>query len=332
MDILFYSAKDYDEEYFLLSNKKHHHKLRFTENSLTEETVSLLQGETAVCVFVNDRVNSEVLHKLSLTGVKLIALRCAGYNNVDLDAAHKLGIKVVRVPAYSPNAVAEHAVALMLALNRKIVKANAQVRENNFSLQGLLGFDFSGRTIGIIGTGKIGAIVARIMLAMGMKVLAYDLCVDAECEKRGVVYTSLDELLEKSDVISLHCPLTPDTSHIVNKQSIDKMKPGVMLINTSRGGVLDTCAVIDAVKEGKIGYLGLDVYEHESDLFFKDLSCVGINDTVFEDLLALPNVLITAHQAFFTADALTNIADTTLNSFTQFESGLVLETEISFSK
>jgi len=328
MNVLFYSAKVYDREFFLSSSKKNQHKLRFVEDSLTGETVKLLHGETAVCVFVNDVVNGEVLHDLFSAGVKLIALRCAGYNNVDIITAKKLGIKFVRVPAYSPNAVAEHAVALMLALNRRIVQANMRVRKNNFSLQGLLGFDFSGRTLGIIGTGKIGAIVARIMQAMGMNVLAYDLYPNAECKANGVVYTSLENIFKKSDVISLHCPLTKDTNHIINERAIEKMKLGVMLINTSRGGVLDTCAVIEGIKKNKIAYLGMDVYEHESELFFKDLSCVGISDNVFEQLQNLPNVLITAHQAFFTSDALTRIADTTLESFTQFEEGSVLENEI----
>ena len=328
MNVLFYSAKTYDEQFFLKSNKNSQHKLRFIEDALTEKTVELLHGETAVCVFVNDAVNREVLHKLFAAGVRLVALRCAGYNNVDIVAAQKLGMKVVRVPAYSPNAVAEHAVTLMLALNRKIIQANAQVRKNNFSLQGLLGFDFSGRTLGIIGTGKIGSIVARIMQAMGMNVLAYDLFPNAECEANGIVYTSLETLLKEADVISLHCPLTNETNHIINEHTIEKMKPGVMLINTSRGGVLDTCAVIEGIKQNKIGYLGLDVYEHESELFFKDLSCADINDNVFEQLQNLPNVLITAHQAFFTSDALTSIASTTLNSFTQFEEGAVLENEV----
>jgi len=328
MNVLFYSAQDYDKEFFLSLNKHNKHKLRFIENVLTKETVELIHGETAVCVFVNDVVDSAVLHKLFMAGVKLIALRCAGYNNVDIATAKKTGITVVRVPAYSPNAVAEHAVTLMLALNRKIIEANARVQKNNFSLQGLLGFDFSGRTLGIIGTGKIGVIVAKIMQAMGMNVLAYDLFPNAECETNGIVYTSLENLLEKSDVISLHCPLTKGTNHIINEHAIEKMKSGVMLINTSRGGVLDTCAVIEGIKTNKIAYLGMDVYEHESGLFFKDLSCVGINDNVFEQLQNMPNVLITAHQAFFTSDALTNIADTTLKSFTQFEEGGVLENEV----
>ncbi|MDH5712052.1 MAG: 2-hydroxyacid dehydrogenase, partial [Gammaproteobacteria bacterium] len=255
-------------------------------------------------------------------GIKIIALRCAGFNNVDTDAAHKLNITVVRVPAYSPNAVAEHTVGLMLSLNRKIHRAYNRVRDSNFALDGLLGFDFSGRTIGIVGTGRIGSIVARIMSAMGMDVLAFDPVKNIECEKIGVNYVGFDELLTRSDVISLHCPLTDETKHIIDSAALGKMKNGAMLINTSRGAVLDTCAVIEGLKSKKIAYLGLDVYEQESELFFKDLSCEIIEDDVFQRLLTFPNVLITAHQGFFTSDALTNIADTTLENIMRFEEGL----------
>ncbi len=321
MNIIFFSTKPYDEEYFKSSNQNFTHTLRFVEAKLTIDTVNLIDDESTICVFVNDILDKAVLTKLADKGIKLIALRCAGFNNVDTDAAHKLNIAVIRVPAYSPNAVAEHTVGLMLSLNRKIHRAYNRVRDSNFALNGLLGFDFSGRTLGIIGTGRIGTIVARIMSAMGMTVLACDPVHNTECENLGVNYVELDELLTRSDVISLHCPLTEETKHIIDGPALDKIKPGVMLINTSRGATLDTCAVIEGLKSKKIAYLGLDVYEQESELFFKDLSCEIIEDDVFERLLTFPNVLITAHQGFFTSDALTNIADTTLDNITRFEQG-----------
>jgi len=260
--------------------------------------------------------------------VELIALRCAGFNNVDLDAAARRGIKVVRVPAYSPYAVAEYTVGLMLALNRKIHRAYCRVREGNFSLNGLLGFDMEGRTAGIIGTGKIGSLVVRTLRAMGMKVLASDPVVNEECVKEGAQYVDLDVLFAQSDVISLHCPLTPVTHHIIDAEAIDKMKPGVMLINTSRGAVIDTSAVIASMKSGHIGMLGLDVYEQEEELFFEDHSYEVITDDVFERLLTFPNALVTAHQGFFTADALENIAATTLGNIGEFEQGGQLSNEV----
>ena len=321
MNIIFFSAKPYDEEYFISSNLNFNHKLKFAEAKLSIDTVNLIDDESAICAFVNDILDEAVLSKLSEKGIKIIALRCAGFNNVDTDAAHKLNITVIRVPAYSPNAVAEHTVGLMLSLNRKIHRAYNRVRDSNFALNGLLGFDFSGRTIGIVGTGRIGSIVARIMNAMGMNVLAYDPVQNIECQNLGVNYVEFDELLTRSDVISLHCPLTEETKHIIDSATLDKMKTGVMLINTSRGAVLDTCAVIEGLKSKKIAYLGLDVYEQESELFFKDLSCEIIEDDVFQRLLTFPNVLITAHQGFFTSDALTNIADTTLKNIMRFEEG-----------
>lgn len=304
MNIVFFSTKPYDEDFFESSNQNFGHQLRFLEPRLVSETANLVNDESVVCVFVNDTLDKDVLTKLKDRGVKLIAMRCAGYNNVDVKAAHELGIKVVLVPAYSPNAVAEHTVCLMLGLNRKIHRAYSRVHEGNFSLDGLLGFDFNGRTAGIIGTGKIGSIVAKILLAFGMKVLAYDLVRNPECEKAGVVYVEKEELYSRSDVISLHCPLTSETTHMINESALSMMKDNVMLINTSRGAVLDTCAIIDALKSKKIGYLGMDVYEHESDLFFEDLSCEIIQDDIFERLLSFPNVLVTGHQGFFTSDAL----------------------------
>lgn len=329
MKIIFFSTKQYDEEYFKRSNNSYNHELRFIEAKLTYDTVSLINGESTICVFVNDELDRKVISKLSEVGVKLIALRCAGYNNVDMDAAHEFSITVVRVPAYSPYAVGEHTIGLMLSLNRKIHRAYQRVRDGNFSLEGLLGFDFCGRTIGIIGTGRIGTVVARIASAMGMKVVAHDPVQNSECEHFGVNYVDMDYLFTHSDVISIHCPLTAETKHIINESALDKMKPGVMLINTSRGATLDTCAVLEGLKTKKIGYLGLDVYEQESKLFFEDLSCEIIQDDIFERLLTFPNVLITAHQGFFTSDALKNIADTTLESITQFEEGRNLENKVT---
>lgn len=331
MNIVFYSTKPYDEDFFKSSNQNYGHKLRFLEPRLISETANLVNDEQVVCAFVNDTLDQDVLSKLNGLGTKLIALRCAGYNNVDLKAANESGIKVVFVPAYSPNAVAEHAVCLMLALNRKIHRAYSRVHEGNFSLDGLLGFDFNGHTAGIIGTGKIGSIVAKILLAFGMKVLAYDPVRNPDCEQSGVVYVEKEELYSRSDVISLHCPLTSEATHMINESALSMMKDGVMLINTSRGAVLDTCAIIDALKSKKIGYLGMDVYEHEGDLFFEDLSCEIIQDDIFERLLSFPNVLVTGHQGFFTEDALRNIADTTLKSITEFEKGQPLSNEIAFT-
>lgn len=331
MKVLFYSSRDYDREFFQFSNQSYQHQLRFIEASLSLETVDRVQDENAICVFVNDVLDRETVFKLSAAGIKLVALRCAGYDNVDLQAAHEAGLRLVHVPAYSPNAVAEHSLALMLALNRKIPQARERLKKGDFSLDGLLGFDFAGRTLGIVGTGRIGSIVARIALAMGMKVLACDRYENPDCQKMGVVYVPLDRLYKEADVISLHCPLSPDTNHLINRDSIKKMKPGVMLINTSRGAVLDSCAVIEGLESGQIAYLGMDVYEYESKLFFRDLSCAVIDDDIFKTLASHPNVLMTAHQAFFTSDALKKIADTSLQSLSQFEQGQTLENEIPWS-
>ena len=293
----------------------------FFEPRLTLETRPLAAGFPAVCAFVNDQLDGPVLATLAGQGSRLIALRCAGFNNVDLKAAEQLGLAVVRVPAYSPHAVVEHTIALILALNRKIPRAHARVREGNFALDGLLGFDLHGTTVGIIGTGKIGTLVAKIMTGFGCVVLAYEPFPNAECRALGVRYVELPELLAESDIVTLHCPLVPDTYHMINAQALAQMKTSVMLINTSRGATLDTQAVIGALKSGKIGYLGLDVYEEETDLFFEDLSGQVIHDDVFALLLTFPNVIITGHQALFTRNALTNIAETTLSNITQFEQG-----------
>jgi D-lactate dehydrogenase len=283
-------------------------------------------------VFVNDQLNAETLQTLAQQGTRLIALRCAGFNNVDLKTAAELSMTVVRVPAYSPHAVAEHTLGLILALNRKIHRAYARVREGNFALEGLLGFDLNGLTAGVIGTGQIGVVVARILLGFGCKVIAYDPYPNAECEALGVAYVPLNRLLNGADIVTLHCPLTPDTHHLINEQAITEMKTGVMLINTSRGALLDTSAVIEALKSGQIGYLGLDVYEEEANLFFEDLSEKVIQDDVFSRLLTFPNVLVTGHQAFFTQNALAQIAETTLANVTAFEKGEPLKNQVTLER
>ena len=319
-----FSAKTYDREFLSVANGSRH-ELHFFEPHLNEETVGLAAGFGAVCVFVNDQVNASVIAKLRSLGVRLIALRCAGYNNVDLPAATKHGITVVRVPAYSPYAVAEHAIALMLALNRKVHRAYNRVREGNFALDGLVGFDMHGKTVGLIGTGQIGIVVAQILTGFGCPTLAFDPIPNPTCQSLGVRYVELNELLAQSDVISLHCPLTPENKHIINDAAIARMKNGVMLINTSRGSLLDTVAIVGGLKSGKIGYLGLDVYEEEEEIFFEDRSGLILGDDVFARLLTFPNVIITGHQAFFTREALLNIADKTIDNITRFENNQPLE-------
>ncbi len=321
MKIAMFSTKSYDREYFDAVNADYGHDIRYLESRLTPETSSLAEGFDAVCAFVNDQVDARVLSDLADGGVELIALRSAGFNNVDLPAAEELGITVARVPAYSPHAVAEHTLALILGLNRQTHRAYNRVRERNFSLEGLLGFDLYKKTVGIIGTGTIGTVFARMMAGFECNLLAYDPYPNDECREFGVEYVELDELFEKSHIISLHCPLTPQTHHLIDAHSIAKMRKGVMLINTSRGAMVDTRAVIEGLKSEKIGHLGLDVYEEEADLFFEDLSERIIQDDVFARLLTFPNVLITGHQGFFTGEALTSIAETTLENATAFETG-----------
>jgi D-lactate dehydrogenase len=318
MNVSFFSAKKYDHLSFLTANAERHH-IRFLELHLSAETVALARGSDAVCVFVNDTVDTAVMEELNALGVRFVALRCAGYNNVDLDAAVRLGIGIGRVPAYSPHAVAEYTVALMLTLNRQVHRAYNRVREGNFSLDGLMGFDFHGRTVGLIGTGKIGAIAAKILLGLGCRVIAHDLFPNKECAALGVEFVTLDQLFSESHVISLHCPLTPENHHLISDAALAKMRDGVMIINTSRGALIDTRAVIEALKSGRVGYLGMDVYEEEGDLFFEDLSDKIIADDIFTRLLTFPNVLITGHQAFFTRNAMDNIAATTIANLTEFE-------------
>ncbi len=323
MKIAVFGTKPYDRHFLntVNENGNYDHELVFFEPRLNQDTAILASGFAGVCVFVNDQLDRKTLHFLAEGGTRLIALRCAGYNNVDLATAQELGITVVRVSAYSPYAVAEHTIALILAMNRKIHKAYNRVREGNFSLDGLLGFDLHDRTVGIIGTGKIGRITAKILQGFGCHILAYDLYPNTEFANSGVKYVELEELLNRSDIITLHCPLTPDTYHIIDEASIQQMKTGVMLINTSRGGLIDTSAIIQGLKSKQIGYLAIDVYEQEENLFFENLSEEVIQDDEFERLLTFPNVLITGHQAFFTKDALHNIAQTTLENVTNFEQG-----------
>jgi len=319
MKIAFFSTQPYDREYFDRFNKEN--EFVYFEARLTPQTAPLAAGAAGICSFVNDQLNNEVLEILQNLGVKLIALRCAGYNNVDLKAAAELGFKVVRVPAYSPHAVAEHAVALILSLNRKTHKAYNRIREGNFLLDRLVGFDLFGKTVGVIGTGKIGAVFCAIMNGFGCRVLAFDLMANRAVEAMGVTYLPLMDVLEQADIVSLHCPLNAQTRHLVNAQTIGMMKPGAMLINTSRGALIDTPVVIEALKTGQLGYLGIDVYEQEENLFFADRSEEIIADDQILRLIGFPNVLITAHQGFFTAEALTQIALTTLDNIAAFEAG-----------
>lgn len=316
-----FSTRSYDRDYFETANAGHEHEIAFLEARLDETTYPLATGYDAVCVFVNDRLSREVLTGLADAGVRLVALRSAGFNHVDLQAAADLGLRVARVPAYSPYAVAEHAVALLLSLNRKIHKAYLRVREGNFALAGLEGFQVRGKTVGVIGTGKIGEAFAGIMVGFGCEVLAYDPFPNEACREAGVRYVELDELLGASDIVSLHCPLTAATRHLIDRDALARMKDGVMLINTSRGALVDTRALIDGLKSGKVGALGLDVYEEEEALFFEDHSADVIQDDVFMRLLTFPNVLVTAHQAFFTSEALQRIAETTLANVTSFATG-----------
>lgn len=323
MQIVIFSTRPYDRRFLDAANRDagEPHDLRFLETTLNADTASAVRNESAVCVFVNDNVDAETLKKLADAGVRHVLLRCAGFNNVDLDAAQKHGISVARVPAYSPHGVAEHAVALMLGLNRRLHKAYARVRENNFNLEGLLGFEMHGKTAGVVGTGHIGRSCCRILLGMGMTVLASDIEPNADLEADGVKYVDLDQLLRESDVVSLHAPLVDATHHLIDAEAIEKMKDGAMLINTSRGGLIDTKAVIGALKNKRLGSLGIDVYEEEDGLFFGDHSAEMLADDQLARLLTFPNVLVTGHQAFFTEEAMRKIAETTIQNATDLEAG-----------
>ena len=327
--IAFFDAKSYDIATFNEKNKQYGFEIKYYKSHLNKDNAILSKGADVVCIFVNAEANAEVIDMLVENGVKLIALRCAGYNNVDLKAA-KGRIKVVHVPAYSPHSIAEHTVALMLTLNRKIHKAYSRTREGNFALEGLMGFEMNGKTAGIIGTGKIGKIVIQILKSMGMKILAYDAYPDHEFAKSiGIKYTTLNDLYNHSDIISLHCPLTKETEYLINYDSIEKMKDGVMIINTGRGKLINTKALIDGLKKKKIGYAGLDVYEEESDYFYEDYSNIVIDDDILARLLTFNNVIVTSHQAFFTREALDEIARITLQNIQDFLDGKPLENEIS---
>lgn len=328
--IAFFDAKPYDIETFNHAPKDPEFQITYFNNHLDLQTAPLTRGFDVVCIFVNDAVTQKVVEILCQNKIKLIAIRAAGYNNIDLQAAFNK-IHVVRVPAYSPHAVAEHAVALMLTLNRKIHKAYDRTRDNNFTLNGLLGFDMYGKTAGVIGTGQIGKAAIEILKGFGMKVLAYDLYQDKEFQKKiGFEYVDLDTLFKASDIITLHCPLTKETFHLIQEQTLAKMKPGVMIINTGRGMLIDSKALIEGLKSGKVGFAGLDVYEEESDYFFEDFSNSFITDDVLARLLSFSNVVITSHQGFFTREALHNIAATTLSNIKNYFAEQKLPNEICY--
>ncbi|WP_111640381.1 2-hydroxyacid dehydrogenase [Marinimicrobium alkaliphilum] len=318
MKVAVFSSKPYDQDFLERANQGQH-ELVFHMPPLNRDTALLAQGCDAVCGFVNDNLDRDTLNQLAEHGVRLVALRCAGFNQVDLLAAAELGITVARVPEYSPHAVAEHALALILMLNRNLHRAYNRVRENDYSLNGLLGFDLVGKTVAVIGTGKIGQTFAQIMLGIGCRVVAYDPFPNSELTARGVDYLSLEAIWAQADIISLHCPLNDATHHLIDAQSIALMKDGVMIINTGRGALIDTKAAISALKQRKIGYMGLDVYEEEADIFFEDHSNHLLQDDVFARLMTFPNVVVTGHQAFFTHEALTAIARITLANITFFE-------------
>ncbi len=328
MRIAVFSTKSYDKEYLNRFNEDAKHKLVYFEAPLNIDTANLTQGFEGVCVFVNDKLDKSTIEAIATNGIRLIVLRCAGFNNVDLDAAKHHNISILRVPAYSPHAVAEHAVALILTLARKTHKAYNRIRENNFSLERLTGFNIHGKTVGVVGTGKIGEVFCRIMLGFGARVIAYDVVQSAELINAGVEYTTPGELMKQSDIISLHCPLNEHTKYMINKDTISQMKKGVMLINTSRGGLINTRDVLVALKQEKIGNLGIDVYEQEEKLFFHDLSESIPEDEIIGRLISFPNVLITAHQGFFTHEALEQIAFTTITNISEAEKGRMTGNEV----
>ena len=325
--IAFFETKDYDKAAFAPYEKAGETEFIFFETKLSEMTADLVKGCDAVCVFVNDNVSAAVIDKLYEYGVKIIALRCAGFNNVDVRHAYGK-IHIVRVPAYSPYAVAEHTMALLLTSIRRIHKAYIRTRDFNFSLNGMTGFDLHGKTVGVVGTGRIGRVFIDICRGFGMNVIAYDAFPAADS---GINYVSLDELFEKSDIISLHCPLTDDTRHMINAEAIEKMKKGVVILNTSRGALIDADALLDGIKARKVGAACLDVYEEEADLFFEDRSGHILNDELLARLISMPNVIVTSHQAFLTAEALNNIAETTMNNIrSYYENDGICDNELCF--
>lgn len=329
MRIAVFSTKPFDREFLSAANAGQAHELVFLEHRLTVESARLATGFPAICAFVNDSLDAAALAELARGGTRLAALRSAGFNHVDLSAAAENGIRVVRVPAYSPYAVAEHTIGLILALNRRLYRAYNRVREGNFAVDGLMGFDLHGKTAGVVGVGKIGELVARRLAAFECRVLVYDVRPNPRLATEGIETVDLDRLWRESDIVTLHCPLTPQTHHLVNAAAVDRFKEGVMLVNTSRGGLIDTDAVIRGLKRGRIGYLGLDVYEEEAEMFFEDLSSHVLQDDAFARLLTFPNVLITAHQAFFTREAMEQIAAVTLANVTAFERGEPLANEVA---
>lgn len=325
MKIDFFSAKPYDKLFFDRFNQTYGFDIEYHEADLGPDIVNIIKDAKAICVFVNDKLTADVIEVLSKKGVEIIALRCAGFNNVDLEAAKKFGVSVCRVPAYSPEAVAEHAVAMLLTINRKTHKAYNRVREQNFSLNGLLGYNLFGKTVGVIGTGKIGKAFINIMSGFGCKILAYDISPDIHLLEKGINYVSLEELLKESNIISLHCPLTKENHYLINKETLNLVKPGVTIINTSRGGLINTVDIIEALKTKQVTALCIDVYEQEENLFFRDLSSKIIDDDIIQRLMSFPNVLITAHQAFFTEEALAEIAQVTLDSISRLTGNIMPE-------
>lgn len=328
MRVAFFSTHSYDREFFDAANASGEHELVYLEPKLNAASAVCAESFPAVCLFVNDRADAETIERLAQGGTRLIVLRCAGFNNVDLRAAKAANVAVARVPAYSPHAVAEHALALILTLNRKICRAYTRVRDGNFALDGLLGFDIHGRTAGVVGTGRIGQEMARILNGLGCTILAHDIQPNPEVTKLGVRYTALETLLAESDIVTLHCPLTPQTMHMFDAAALARMKRGAMLVNTSRGALIDTAAAIQALKGAHLGGLGLDVYEEEEHLFFADRSNEILQDDIFARLLTFPNVVITGHQAFFTREALENIARTTLDNIGAFAAGRELRNKV----
>lgn len=329
MRIAFFDTHGFEKEIFQKNNLNFNHEITFLETRLTTTTANLAAGFPCVCAFVNDQMNEKTLQILATGGTKLIALRSAGYNHVDLKWAQSLGIRIVRVPEYSPHAVAEHAMALILSLNRKTHRAYNRVREGNFSLNGLIGFDLYKKTVGVIGTGRIGTVMANILTGFECQVLAYDILKNENLIHKGVQYVSLNELFKKSDIITLHIPLTKETKHLIDESALQLTKPGVMIINTGRGALIDTKALIKYLKSGRIGYAGLDVYEEEEGLFFEDLSAQILQDDQLARLLTFPNVLLTSHQAFLTQEALDKIALVTLQNVSEYETGTSLSHEVS---
>ena len=329
MKIAFFDTHSYDKKSFVEANKAFNYEIDFRDYKLNENTALTAQGYDVVCVFVNDVVNAEVIKTLSDCGVKLIALRCAGFNNVDLKAAATAGIKVVRVPAYSPYAVAEHGVALLMSLTRHIPQAYLRTKTANFNIEGLTGRDLYGLTAGILGTGKIGRIMADILMGFGMKIIAYDPFPNEQWAKeKNIEYVGLDEIFQRSDVLSLHCPLTEETKHVVNHDRMKMMKHDAVIINTGRGALIDSKALVHALKHGHIGGIGMDVYEEESKYFFSDWSTDIMTDDTLARLLTFPNVIITGHQAFLTTNALKNLAETTLENIKAFAAGAELVNEV----